>query len=889
MPQIPGRLDRTVPQSRRPIVRASNVEASNAAIDAAGMVGRGVQNLASGIGSQATAMQRAQDALDENDYYDAKGKFLQAKVEQDNAYDQDPDWGTYTKRYGENLGRVRSDLGATIKNGKLRRRFEQETNLDLAEGSARLKAKAWDRETKDGVDNLNLAVTDGVSTALKARDEKTRATILQGINARIDAAAKAQYITVPGSKELKRKVAQSYAVQRYDLMRPEAALAELVPGAAPPKPGITQIPLPSPEIANAVKGAPKEDQAILARIAELESKGNPNAINPLNPDVVGLFQISSKTAEQYGLKDRNDPKASAEMTARLLDDNRKSLRGALNREPTPAELYLAHQQGAGGAAALLGNPDQPAIVALVAGAGVSAARAKQSILDNGGTENMTAGQFVSLWENKFNGGDGAPIGRALVGEIPEGGWDFSQPNGTPADVLDPSTRADLIAKYAKAMQDQSKAAREAVQVSVSVEADDANQNAYLNGKTDPNFEAKIMAAYPDERGAKMLGEYRSNAQAGADNNLIKGQSITDDMAMLAGAEQAAMQAGPGSADAAKRYGRLAAEIKQKHDALTKDPAQYVIDNDPGAADAFSRIQNMDPKDPEGVMRARLAAETIVASQRKLGLGDGETRILPKDTALTIANSIEPKDGQSGEEAVANIQAQAEQWGPYWPKVWSEIAGNVGDAGRVVATMDPSQSMAAARLIEANRQKEVLEKQTSGTVGTDIKENIDSEFADFMETFAHGGSTAEGLRYRQQAEILARDYVVRGAQPDAAAKRAYKEIIDTAYDVTAGVRIPKKFDVEDVVSGADMAVRNIQPTDIDPVQDDLGAGADAQNQYLASIKNNHRWVNSPDGRGLALLDPYDRPVLKSGKPFTVTFDDLAKQQATKPIFRGMGQR
>ena len=91
MPQLPRSLDLAIPQGRRPISRVNTTAAAESGIDAAQVMGRGIQQIASGMSSQADSFQRAQDAVDENAYYDARGKFLQAKVEQDNAYDSDPD------------------------------------------------------------------------------------------------------------------------------------------------------------------------------------------------------------------------------------------------------------------------------------------------------------------------------------------------------------------------------------------------------------------------------------------------------------------------------------------------------------------------------------------------------------------------------------------------------------------------------------------------------------------------------------------------------------------------------------------------------------------------------------------------------------------------------
>lgn len=130
----------------------------------------------------------------------------------------------------------------------------------------------------------------------------------------------------------------------------------------------------------------------LDRTYQIESAGNPNAQNPKS-SAGGGFQFIDSTARQYGLTDKTDLAASADAAARLARDNAAQLRGVLGREPTAAELYLAHQQGGGGASALLANPNAPAVDIV----GADAVRL------NGGNANMTAGEFANLWLGKFGG------------------------------------------------------------------------------------------------------------------------------------------------------------------------------------------------------------------------------------------------------------------------------------------------------------------------------------------------------------------------------------------------------------------------------------------------------------------------------------------------------
>lgn len=178
-------------------------------------------------------------------------------------------------------------------------------------------------------------------------------------------------------------------------------LGSLVGGASTSAPAAT-APTASldPETAGYINTAASKygvDPAYLTRTAQIESGGKADATNPSG--AAGLFQFMPKTAKQYGLDNPLDPEDSADAAARLTADNRKALATSLGRDPTSGELYLAHQQGAGGAAQLLANPNAPA--AQVVG--------RDAVLQNGGTDGMTAGQFANQWTSKFGPAAAPPV------------------------------------------------------------------------------------------------------------------------------------------------------------------------------------------------------------------------------------------------------------------------------------------------------------------------------------------------------------------------------------------------------------------------------------------------------------------------------------------------
>ena len=135
------------------------------------------------------------------------------------------------------------------------------------------------------------------------------------------------------------------------------------------------------------------DPNMLRAIVQIESGGRADAQNP-NSSAGGLFQFIDSTGSQYGLDASNkyDPVANADAGGRFIKDNIAGLSQTLGRAPNTGEVYLAHQQGLGGARKLLGNPDGRAVDT------VGAAAVKL----NGGHADMTNQEFANIWMNKAN-------------------------------------------------------------------------------------------------------------------------------------------------------------------------------------------------------------------------------------------------------------------------------------------------------------------------------------------------------------------------------------------------------------------------------------------------------------------------------------------------------
>ena len=138
-------------------------------------------------------------------------------------------------------------------------------------------------------------------------------------------------------------------------------------------------------------------QGWLERTAFIESKGNPNAVS--STGATGVFQLTKGFAKQYGVKDRNDPVQNTDGAVDGAVDAIRRMTKVLGRKPTGAEIYLAHQQGIGGAIQLLTNPD--ALATDIVG--------KQAIMVNAGKEGMTAREFANYWMDRWNNAPTTPL------------------------------------------------------------------------------------------------------------------------------------------------------------------------------------------------------------------------------------------------------------------------------------------------------------------------------------------------------------------------------------------------------------------------------------------------------------------------------------------------
>ncbi len=158
------------------------------------------------------------------------------------------------------------------------------------------------------------------------------------------------------------------------------------------------------------------DEFALAQICAVEtgSTFNPNSAyhksgQPPSPNgAKGLFQFVGPTWRSFGGGDIFDPELNADRGAKYFAQNRDALAKTLGRDPTTSEVYLAHNQGLGGATGV--------IKLIESGNGASQAK-----LTNPAGNNIfdTSANGAMLWAKNI-------VGSRLVNGAPYDSFDIMQ-------------------------------------------------------------------------------------------------------------------------------------------------------------------------------------------------------------------------------------------------------------------------------------------------------------------------------------------------------------------------------------------------------------------------------------------------------------------------------
>lgn len=143
------------------------------------------------------------------------------------------------------------------------------------------------------------------------------------------------------------------------------------------------------------------DPGLALTTAKIESGMGVRLKNP-NSQASGVFGMMPGTWQQQGGGNPNDVGEQVRVGVKNLADSTKIADDTVGGNAQPWQVYIVHQQGAAGGPALLkADPNSSAVDALTPAYKGNKGAAEAAIVSNGGSANMSAGQFLSMWQQRY--------------------------------------------------------------------------------------------------------------------------------------------------------------------------------------------------------------------------------------------------------------------------------------------------------------------------------------------------------------------------------------------------------------------------------------------------------------------------------------------------------
>lgn len=361
----------------------------------------------------------------------AQAEWMKAQVETESALDNDTDYSTYHQRYSDALGQAKERILGTMTDPNQKKYFAAQMDMDFVRGSERVLDKTRSAERDVGRASIDEMLDQNRKMLASTTDPEQRKTLMKQLETITNLSYTNKYHSMEDSAKLLRE-AKSDRAEDWLTKQPHTEMQGLVKGTTY-----------------------KIDDPVDAKVLALESGGDVNAKNPTS-SATGPFQITDGTAKEWGIapEDRNDFDKSYAAYKRGRAKNEVQLEKSLGRAPVGDEVYLAHQQGAAGAAALLkAGPLDNAINALVPAYAKSrdpVAAATKAIKQNGGDDATTAKEFVDMWKKRY----------ASIEPTTEVN-DFAK-TGTPFDDLSPDKQTAYLKGLPTAIHQERENEKQAV-------------------------------------------------------------------------------------------------------------------------------------------------------------------------------------------------------------------------------------------------------------------------------------------------------------------------------------------------------------------------------------------------------------------------------------------
>ncbi len=423
-------------------------------------------------------------------------------------------------------------------------------------------------------------------------------------------------------------------------------------------------------------------------------------------------------------------------------------------------------------------------------------------------------------------------------------------------------------------------------------ADDYAAIAQYGYTSKPKTLEDFTKVYGDEGGHQAFANYTENVRAATDAFHLR--DMTPDQVMATLDRYQPKQGDADFAEKQKRFEGMAKVAGALQQELHKDPAGYMLRNNPAVRDAYTAYQQAPPTDQAAQARAaQTYASTMIAEQTRFGVPPQSIKVVTDDYVDRWRTQVQKMatDGNAT-QVMALLKHEQDQWGASWPQVYRQVTAGSPMLRIVGAGV---KSIAGQYLVQYDKMKfaDIVKDEQSATA-KDIREGVEKQLAPFASSLA-GNMGSIGLYndIRGQVEKLAAIHsFVDGMDATRAAKRAVDDVINFKYDFRDGYRIPGRehsnpvpVPADDIAMGAAMlrmhlgrdAVAGVDMR-VKPFLDTIGAAytPDQLAAETAEAKRNGRWTTNADESGLAYVYANGQVVKKpDGTPLQLTWQQLAE--------------
>ncbi len=664
------------------------------------------------------------------------------------------------------------------------------------------------------------------------------------------------------------------------------------------------VPSFSPDVNKTLDSAAAKyglDPGMIRTFAKIESGGNPDA---RTGSYKGLLQTRSGDVDS----------AVSEIAQQARDFKRD-----FGRDPDATDLYMIHQQGAGGYANHLAFPNRPAWENMAStaegrqkGEGWARAAIWGNIPDNdkrrfGSVDNVTSEAFVNLWRNRVaNSGGGA---RELTDEDTPVGFTMSkaealrraeqQSVGMPQNIRDGLVR--MVEHRFSLVQAQNSEQRSEAAAS----ATDAIKAASVGNEGVAFPEDAVRRFLPDKYEqlrsnfdiSQHVGSQLRAARYASGDEL---QDIARDLGSGQGWRSDQLRDKikmSGAIDPDGEYNRWKAhaisalrEIAgQRQKGLESDPAGYVS----GSPEVQAKIKALDAvpeKDEAGRLKASQAIRDAAwKKQGEMGVPESQRRILTAGEAQGRVSAL--MDPTKTPDALKSIQQLRASYGPQWQYAFRDMVqlGGLPTGFQSITSLDEANADLLSRALRENIGKEGKEASSwakllgqtadqasrhSNKAVIDAAIDADGKVKQYQKSLIAQGVPAESVdSHIKDIKTLAYAHAYyQGADTATAPQTAIKAFLDKI-EFFSRARVPGedgaavKSATTEIASA--MSAHNLTIPRAYALFPSVGNASDYASHSSAALS----WVNSEDGTGVYALDHNNRIMRwKDGNRVEVKFAD-----------------